>query len=303
MTMRDAFTATMSELLTTQPHTAVVTADIGAGRFDAHEAAERVFNLGIREQAMIGVAAGLALEGLRPFVHSYAPFLVERPFEQIKLDLVHQGVGAALVGIGGSYDASREGRTHQAPEDVALLSTLPAVSIHVPGHPDEVVELMRRAARTDSVEYLRLSDAANDVPFPADGRIRPVRVGGRDARTILAIGPMLDPVLQAVADLDVSVLYASTVAPLDADGLRRRAGRSVTVVEPYLQGSTIPAIVEALEGLPVRLGAIGVERSELRRYGTAAEHQSAHLLDSAGIRRRLDASPGRGRSLVEAAVI
>ncbi len=303
MTMRDAFTTTMSELLTGQSRTAVVTADIGAGRFDPPEAAERVFNVGIREQAMIGIAAGLALEGLRPFVHSYAPFLVERPFEQIKLDLVHQGLGAVLIGIGGSYDAAREGRTHQAPEDVALLSTLPDVSIHVPGHPDEVVELMRRASHTEGVEYLRLSDAANETPLLADGRIRSVREGGRDARTILAIGPMLDPVLRAVADLDVTVLYASTVAPLDAEGLRRRVGRSLFVVEPYLQGSTIPAIVEALEGLPVRLIALGVERSELRRYGTAAEHQSAHLLDAVGIRRRLDAASGWRRGFVQAAVI
>jgi transketolase len=80
----------------------------------------------------------MSLAGIRPIAHTFASFLVERPFEQIKLDLNHQApsAGAILVSSGASFDYSASGRTHQSPGDVALLGTLPGWTVHVPGHPD-----------------------------------------------------------------------------------------------------------------------------------------------------------------------
>src|SRR4051795_8208321 len=120
MMMRETFVATTTDLLEEDPRTALVLADISADAFEPamRRHPDRVLNVGIREQLMLSVAGGLALTGLRPYVHSYAPFVVDRAYEQIKLDLDHQGVGAVLVSIGGSYDASTAGRTHQSPQDV-----------------------------------------------------------------------------------------------------------------------------------------------------------------------------------------
>ncbi|HET9254917.1 MAG TPA: transketolase, partial [Pseudonocardiaceae bacterium] len=122
-TMRTRFADTVSELLTEDPRTALVLADISAALFTEQQARypDRVINVGIRESLMVSGAGGLALTGLRPIVHTYAPFLIERSFEQIKLDLTHQGVSAVLVSVGASYDWPEGGRTHQSPGDIALL--------------------------------------------------------------------------------------------------------------------------------------------------------------------------------------
>jgi transketolase len=216
--MRSVFAETASALLEEDPLTAVVLAEISADMFakDLARYPERVLNVGIREQLMVSVAGGLALTGMRPIVHTYAPFLVERAFEQVKLDLGHQGVGAVLVSIGASYDAASAGRTHQAPEDVALLDSVPGLSVLVPGHPDEVDSLLRSAVGSldSGSAYLRLSSGTNAAARPVSRSLQAVRTGRRGV--VVAVGPMLSPVLAAVSDLDVTVAYATTVRPFDA---------------------------------------------------------------------------------------
>lgn len=284
--MRTVFVDTVTAALDEDPRLAVVTADISAAAFAEARARhpDRVINVGIREQAMIGVAGGLALTGMRPVAHSYAPFLVERPFEQIKLDLGHQDVGAVLVSIGGSYDDPVWGRTHQAPGDIALLDTLPGWTMHVPGHPDEVEPLLRDALAGSGRVYLRLSSRENASSYPA-GRFSLVRQGS--SGVVLAVGPMLDAVLAATSTVDVSVLYASTVRPFDHEGLRAAvagAAPAVVLVEPYLAGTSAHQVAEALGDVPHRLRSLGVRRdAEVRAYGTAEEHDAVHGLDAGGI--------------------
>jgi transketolase len=295
--MRTAFASVTSDLLDEDPTTALVLADVSMQFFG--EAKERhpnrVINVGIREQLLVSAGAGLALTGMRPIVHTFNAFLVERAWEQIKLDFSHQDVGGMLVSVGASYDWPAGGRTHMGPGDVALLDTLPDWGVHVPGHPDEAATLLRRAVGRSGREYVRLSSGRNRDPMPVSpGRFHVARRGERG--TVIAVGPVLDDVLAATRGLDVTVLYATTVRPFDAHTLRATLGRpDVVLVEPYLAGTSSRLVADALVDMPHRTLGLGVRAEELRRYGQPREHQRAHGLDAAGLRASIDAflAPGR----------
>ena len=304
-TMRQRFYELAAQALDDDPRVAIVLAEIGASQLPRHD---RVFNVGIREQLMIGVAAGLAFEGLRPIVHSYTPFLVERPYEQVKLDLGHQDVGAILASIGASYDAARRGP--HAPVAGRRGAAVRAAGVD---HPRAGASRRGRAgccearSRSDDRVYIRLSQEANRTPVHADG-LAVLRRGSDAAPVVVAVGPTLDETLAATRDLDATVAYLATVRPFDAHGLRELVrGTDVVLVEPYLAGTSAAEVAAALADRPHRLLSLGVPNAELRRYGTGREHRAAHGLDAEGIRRALEAfarsapsvrprgSGGRGR--------
>ncbi|MBT2443084.1 transketolase [Streptomyces sp. ISL-36] len=295
-TMRDRFISTTSRLLDEDPRLALVLAEISSDGFQQAERRhpDRVINVGIREQLMIGAGAGLALTGMRPVVHTFASFLVERPFEQVKLDFGHQGVSGVLVSAGASYDWPAGGFTHMSPGDVALLDTLDGWTVHVPGHPDEAEALLRRAVAGDDLVYVRLSLQSNASARPVSPGFTTLR-DGRDG-VVVAVGPMLDNVLAAVEGLDVTLLYATTIRPFDADTLRHAVAQTradVVLVEPYLAGTSTTAANDALAETPHRVLGLGVSRRELRTYGSMEEHLVGQGLDPAGLRERITAFLGR----------
>jgi transketolase len=290
-TMRGRMAQVVSDLIETDPTTALVLADIGKAQFlDVLERfPERVVNVGIMEQTAVSVAAGFAMEGFHPIVHSIAPFVVERPFEQIKDDLCYQGLGGTLISIGASYDYGTDGMTHQGPADVPILKTLPRMQICVPGTPDEFEILLRETYNNGAPTYIRTSVQQNDAS-------RMVRFGklhiereGRDG-VVVAVGPMLDRALAAVEDLDLTVLYATTVAPFDEETLRNalvEAAPDVILIEPYYEGGLVQDISRALRNIPTRIEAIGVPRRVLERYGPPERLDREVGLTVDGIRTRI----------------
>ena len=293
-TMRDSFIETTDRILTERQHAAVVLADIGVAQFRAAGVIERhpdrILNVGIREQLQVGFAAGLAKEGFKPILHSYTPFLIERPYEQIKMDFSHIGVSGVFVSIGASYDQATSGRSHQAPEDVALIATLPGWQIHVPGHADEAGSLLWESVDSESSAYIRLSEESNATSRTvSSGSLTVEKRGSEGSPVVIAVGPKLDPTLEAISDLDVTVLYTTSARPIDHNVLREFVTTDVVIVEPYLEGTSASEISEALSDRPHRLLSLGVKRKELRNYGTITDHNKAHGLDPAGLRASISA--------------
>jgi transketolase len=290
--MREQAAATSVELFRRCPDVAILLSEISEERFrPAFELApSRILNVGIMEQALIGVAAGFAMEGFHPIVHTIAPFLVERPYEQLKLDFGYQQLGGTFFSVGASNDYSTEGATHHAPADVAALLAIPTFQILAPGHPAEVAALLRQTYDNGLPTYLRTTIAENTGPKDVSaGRLEIVRRGTKG--TVIAFGPLLDRVLEATREMDVDVLYATSVRPFDRAVLHEVAGTSprVLTVEPWYEGTVAELLTETFADRSARIGSIGIPKRFAFHYGTPEEHDVENGLDAGGIGRRLRA--------------
>jgi transketolase len=287
--MREQAMATAVELFERDERVAIVMADISLDYLQPavdHDPL-RAVNAGIMEQSAVGIAAGFALEGFHPIVHTLAPFLAERPLEQIKLDFAYQGLGGTFVSAGAPYDYGESGGTHHSPGDIQALGSIPGVEVLVPGSAPETNALLRASYANGRPTYLRTSVVENREPVDlAPGGLTVVRRGA-DA-TVVAVGPFLSRTLAALDGVDATVLYATTLVPLDAGTLvREAASPNVILVEPAYEGTSAAQIAAALSHRPIQLLSIGVPRKFIERYGTSEVHDAALGLDVRGIRERI----------------
>jgi transketolase len=284
--VRDAYFDALAELAADDPRVWALTGDLGIGLFDPVEAAApgRVLNVGIAEQALVGVAAGLAYAGKLPFAYSIAPFVTSRPHDQIRVDVAMAHANVKLVGVGGGVSYGYLGPTHHAIEDVALMRALPGMTVLAPGDPDEVRRATRAAAELDGPVYLRLGKNGEPGLLPADapfvvGRALPVR-DGADV-TLATTGTMLAETLDAAdrlaaAGVHAAVLHFATVKPFDGDALAESAARTgsvLTIEEHSIIGGLGSAAAEAMaeRGVPARLKRVGM-RDEFAHAVGSREH-------------------------------
>jgi transketolase len=273
--MRNAFAAEILQLAAADPRVVLLSGDIGNRLFDGFKETypTRFYNCGVAEANMIGVAAGLAMNGLRPVVYTIAPFITTRCLEQIRVDVCYHDVGVTIVGVGAGLAYASLGPTHHSCEDLALLRALPNMAVLAPGDPAEVRLALRQSVGRGHPTYLRLGKKGEPIVHSEEpdfilGKALTLR-SGHDV-CLLSTGNMLPEVLgtaERLADTGISARVASfhTVKPLDTDYLRqvfRKFPLVVTVEEHSLIGGFGAAVAEWVADRHT-------QRAALYRFGTS----------------------------------
>lgn len=283
----------VSELAAADARVVLVSQDFGPIRGFTERFPQRHIDVGISEQNLIGVAAGLAHAGKLPFVLGMAPFVSMRGFEQIRDDCAYNRNDVKFIAPFSGLEAGAWGATHHAIEDIALLRTIPGLTLLCPADPGESHKAIRAAAAIDGPVYVRLGFLrpieGYDVPFTA-GEIVTLR-DGTDA-TILATGSCVATALAAHAALAgdgiaARVLNVHTLKPLDRAAVERAAretGRLVTVEEHFIDGGLGGAVAEILAELGHgRLRRVGVRDRFCTEVAPYPELLRLCGIDAAGV--------------------
>jgi transketolase len=293
---RTAFAKTLVELGKGRKDIVVLTADLSSSvktHLFAEEFPERFFNLGIAEQNMMSVAAGLAASGNTVFVSSFAVFATGRVYDQIRQSIAYPKLNVKIVATHAGITVGGDGASHQILEDIALMRVLPNMTVIVPADAPETAKAVRAAVEWDGPVYIRLGRA--DVPTITKeedgftiGKATTLR-DGADV-TLIGTGIMVAKCLQAAEALskhriDARVINLSTIKPIDKKMIikaARETGAMVTAEEHNVAVGVGSAIAMTLVenahiamkrvGIPDVFGESGESGELMEKYGLTAEN-------------------------------
>jgi len=298
--MRDAFSKTLVRLAKADRNVLLITGDHGYALFDEfrRECPQQYINAGIAEQNMVGVAAGLARQGFRPFVYGLSAFVPVRVVEQIKLDVAHDNLPVVFIGDGAGFVYSHLGTSHQSTEDIACTRSIPNLSILSPSDRFEVEACMEAAYEAGAPIYFRMgkSDRGDvhsaGLPHPVRA-IYELRPQANDGIAFFATGSFTKSAL-ALAEShfsDAGVWSVPSIKPLDADAIVSICKKSTAAVvfeEHSIMGGLGAAISEVTsQHCPLPILRIGIEDRFSHYCGTYDYLLKEHGLDQEAIRGKI----------------
>jgi transketolase len=303
--MRNAFADEMTQLARYDPRLVLLSGDIGNKLFDKFKDVDdsRFYNCGIAEANMMGIAAGVALSGLRPFVYTITPFTTTRCFEQIRVDVCYHKAPVVIVGTGSGLSYAELGPTHHSLEDMAILRTLPGMRVLAPCDSTELRLALRAVLEDNSPAYIRIgkkgeADIHTTPPKFKIGEAIIVRPG--NDVSLLCAGNMMSETLKAADVLAAKGISAEVVSfhtekPLDESYLQSASARFkllVTVEEHSRIGGFGSAVSEwrAFTNCAVQqisfgtddefMHEVGSQNYARKKYGLTAENIAARVVAS-----------------------
>ena len=294
--MRNAFANAFYELAKNDRRIYLVVADITAAAGVASfqkESPERFLNVGVAEQIMIGMCAGLALRGCIPFAYTIATFTIYRPFEQVRVDCAYQNLPVKLVGVGGGVNYSTLGGTHHAQEDVAIMTAIPNMTVLAPCDPAEAAAVTRECINIPGPVYLRLGkagepDLTSAAPDPfRPGKIRFIKRGTEIC--FLSYGPVTKMALEVAERIQkgkgksCAVVSVHSLKPLDEEGIQEVLTRfpMVVIVEEHAPHGGLGSRVKEIAwdtGAQCELKAFSLRDEFIHVYGSHNDLLKAHGL-------------------------
>ena len=271
--LRTAFIDTLRELARIDDRIFLLTADMGYSVFETFrdEFPDRFLNTGIAEQNTIGVAAGLASRGKIVFVYSIIPFVTMRCFEQVRLDLAYNFMNVKLVGVGAGLTYGSLGSSHHALEDIAIMRSLPDMTVHCPGDPIETRELIKRSYEYEGPVYIRLGKNGEPKIHPDETRIeigKSITVLEGNDLALITTSNMLETGKKWVEEwkqdgVNVSLISMPSLKPFDSSTVKNLIDKEIPIItlEEHSVigglGSIISQVI-ATTGKPVKFQQIGI---------------------------------------------
>jgi transketolase len=295
--MRKEFSQWIEQFGRRESRLIFLTGDLGYGALENVQAAlgPRFVNMGVSEQNMVSVAAGLARQGLRPLCYSIAPFAVFRPYEQIRLDVALHGLPVKIIGNGGGYGYGIMGASHHALEDIAVLSCLPRFACVIPLCNSDVAAAGDALFAHPGPGYLRLGlgiwpDAVGVLPAFAPTRRLVAATGSAPRLTVVGMGPVLLAALPWLKETGRCDVFAVSQLPLPELDPQLQAsvaasGRLLVLEEHAARGGLGEHLAAALAktGTSFRLQHHHAAGYPTGGYGSQAFHQKQSGLDFASV--------------------
>ncbi len=279
--MRKQFKETIVDLAQSDERIVLVFGDISVYLFNEFKerCPDRFYNMGICENTLISVAAGLSSQGFFPFVHTIAPFVTERSYEQIKLDMSYNRFGGNIVSCGATFDYAWDGVTHHCYTDLAILRLLPDAEVIQPGSKKELDALLRSQYDNGKVTYFRLSDNPHNIDMEAEFGKGVILKNSKSKVTVMTAGPILGNVMEACKDMDVNLVYFHTIKPIDRELILKFRNTDILVIHDafglYEAVCEVPNLSVSYHGIPYEF---------YDGYGTLNDVRKKFGLDAASIK-------------------